>query len=111
MRHYEIVFLIHPDWYGFVPSIISNYKNIVEDNSGVVHRLESWGRRRLAYKIKSVDSAFYVLMNIECTNGLLKSLLTSFKFNEAVIRSLVLRETCAIKEDSVVVKLLKNSSM
>jgi small subunit ribosomal protein S6 len=111
MRHYEIVFLIHPDWCMFVPTILDNYKSIVEDNYGVVHRFESWGLRKMAYKVRKADSAFYVLMNIECTKNLLCSLVNSFKYNEAVIRSLVLRERYAIKEDSDVVKLLKRSSV
>ena len=111
MRHYEVVFLIHSDWYGFVNSIITNYKNIVENNKGVIHRCENWGRRLLSYPIKNTKSAFYVLMNIECSVILMQSLAKSLHFNEAVIRNLIIRKDFSIKDPSQVITVIKNNSI
>lgn len=101
MRHYEIVFLVNPEWYNFVVSIIANYKNIIENNFGIIHRIENWGRRRLAYSIKKEKSAFYILMNIECNVDLQRSLVKSLHFNEAVLRYLIIRQNYVVTTTSV----------
>ena len=91
MRHYEIVFMVHPDQSEQVPAMIERYTGIVEGASGQVHRLEDWGRRQLAYPINKIHKAHYVLMNVECTNEALAELSNLFRFNDAVIRNLVVR--------------------
>ncbi|KPJ67484.1 MAG: 30S ribosomal protein S6 [Coxiella sp. DG_40] len=100
MRHYEIVFLVHPDQSEQVPSMVERYKAMIEKGEGKVHRLEDWGRRQLAYPIDKVHKAHYVLMNIECDDKTLGELINSFRFNDAVIRNLVLRRNKAITEPS-----------
>lgn len=108
MRHYEVVFLVHPDQSDQVNSMIDRYREIIEsfdgDNKGVVHRVEDWGRRQLAYCMKKLRKAHYVLMNIECSDLTLKELTRVFKFNDAVIRNLILRRDSAITEASVILK-------
>lgn len=89
MRHYEIVFLVHPDQSEQVPQMIDRYKKIITDNSGQIHRLEDCGRRHLAYPVQKVHKAHYVLMNIEADNKILDELNHAFKFNDAVLRNLV----------------------
>lgn len=89
MRHYEIVYLVHPDQSEQVPGMLDRYKSLVEESQGKVHRVEDWGRRQLAYPINKIHKAHYVLMNIECTNEVRKELEEIFKYNDAVIRSLV----------------------
>ena len=89
MRHYEVVFLVHPDQSEQVPAMVERYSSIVKDSGGQVHRLEDWGRRQLAYPINKIHKAHYVLMNIECNTEALDELNYSFKFNDAVIRNLV----------------------
>ena len=91
MRHYEIVFMVHPDQSEQVPAMIERYTTIIEGASGQVHRLEDWGRRQLAYPINKIHKAHYVLMNVECTNEALAELSNLFRFNDAVIRNLVVR--------------------
>lgn len=91
MRHYEIVFLVHPDQSEQVPAMIDRYKGSIEAAAGKVHRLEDWGRRQLAYPIQKVHKAHYVLMNIECDNNTLDELTSAFKFNDAVLRNLVIK--------------------
>ncbi|HFC53167.1 MAG TPA: 30S ribosomal protein S6 [Gammaproteobacteria bacterium] len=100
MRHYEIVFLVHPDQSEQVPAMIERYRAIIESDGGVIHRLENWGRRQLAYPINKVHKAHYVLMNIECTAAALEELESSFRFNDAVIRNLILGRREAITEQS-----------
>ncbi len=100
MRHYEIVFLVHPDQSEQVPSMIERYKSMIEKGKGKIHRLEDWGRRQLAYPIDKVHKAHYVLMNIECNDKTLNELTNSFRFNDAVIRNLVLQRNKAITEPS-----------
>lgn len=100
MRHYEIVFLVHPDQSAQVGSMIERYRSIVEDSSGVVHRVEDWGRRHLAYPINKIHKAHYAMMNIECGGEALAELESLFKFNDAVLRSLVIRRNEAITESS-----------
>ena len=91
MRHYEIVFLVHPDQSEQVPAMIERYKGMISAGSGTVHRLEDWGRRQLAYPIAKVHKAHYVLMNIECDQEALAELEHSFKFNDAVLRHLIVK--------------------
>lgn len=86
MRHYEIIFLVHPDQSDQVPAMIDKYRGIVEDAEGKVHRLEDWGRRQLAYPIAKMHKAHYVLMNVECSNEVREELESIFRFNDAVIR-------------------------
>lgn len=100
MRHYEIVFLVHPDQSSQVPAMIERYRSIIESASGAIHRLEDWGRRQLAYPINKVLKAHYVLMNIEVDQPTLDELESSFRFNDAVLRSLTLVRDEAITEPS-----------
>ncbi len=104
MRHYEIVFLVHPDQSAQVPAMIDRYRTIIESGSGAIHRLEDWGRRQLAYPINKVHKAHYVLMNIECDQAALDELESSFRFNDAVLRSLTIRRDEAITEASHLAK-------
>jgi small subunit ribosomal protein S6 len=104
MRHYEIVFLVHPDQSAQVPAMVDRYRGIIEAASGRVHRLEDWGRRQLAYPINKVHKAHYVLMNIECDQATLDELESGFRFNDAVLRSLTVRRDEAITEASPLVK-------
>lgn len=100
MRHYEIVFLVHPDQSEQVPAMIERYRALVTENNGTIHRLEDWGRRQLAYPINKIHKAHYVLMNIECNAETLAELESIFRFNDAVIRTLVLNRPSAITEAS-----------
>jgi len=100
MRHYEIVFLVHPDQSSLVPAMIDRYRSIIEEASGVIHRLEDWGRRHLAYPINKIHKAHYVLMNIECDQATLEELQTVFRFNDAVLRNMILQKNEAITEPS-----------
>ena len=100
MRHYEIVFLVHPDQSEQVPSMIERYTGSIKETGGQVHRLEDWGRRQLAYPIQKIHKAHYVLMNIECDNETLDELNNTFRFNDAVIRSMVVRMKDAVTEMS-----------
>lgn len=102
MRHYEIVFLVHPDQSAQVPAMIERYKSTVEDASGKIHRLEDWGRRHLAYPIKKIHKAHYVLMNIECDQATLEELESGFRFNDAILRSMTLLQKEAITEPSAI---------
>jgi small subunit ribosomal protein S6 len=104
MRHYEIVFLVHPDQSEQVPAMLDRYKATISEGNGVVHRLEDWGRRQLAYPINKIHKAHYVLLNIECGQDVLDELTNAFKFNDAVIRNLVIRCDEAITEESILSK-------
>lgn len=104
MRHYEIVFLVHPDQSGQVPAMIERYRSLIEGEGGQIHRLEDWGRRHLAYPIAKVHKAHYVLMNIECSQGVLDELESNFRFNDAVLRSLTMRRDAAETEPSLLSK-------
>ena len=104
MRHYEIVFLVHPDQSEQVPAMIDRYRSMIESNQGVIHRLEDWGRRQLAYPINNIHKAHYVLMNIECDQVTLDQMNNAFRFNDAVIRDLVFRRESAVTEPSPLVK-------
>lgn len=92
MRHYEIVVMVHPDQSDQVPAMTERYKAMVEGDGGKVHRLEDWGRRQLAYPIAKLHKAHYVLLNVECTDKALAELESAFRFNDAVIRKLVIRK-------------------
>ena len=105
LRHYEIVFLVHPDQSEQVPAMIERYKKIIEEDNGKVHRLEDWGRRQLAYQINKLHKAHYVLMNIECTQKGLDELEHTFRFNDAILRNLVISRKAAITEPSPMVKI------
>ncbi len=104
MRHYEIVFLVHPDQSEQVPAMIERYRAMIENGKGRIHRLEDWGRRQLAYPINKVHKAHYVLMNIEVPLEVLREIETAFRYNDAVIRSLVLAREEAITVPSPLVK-------
>ena len=104
MRHYEIVFLVHPDQSEQVPAMIERYRSMIESQEGAIHRLEDWGRRQLAYLINKVHKAHYVLMNIECKLETLRELESAFKFNDAVLRYLTIRRTESVTTPSPLVK-------
>jgi len=104
MRHYEIVFLVHPDQSEQVPAMIDRYKAMVTTNGGTVHRLEDWGRRQLAYSINKIHKAHYVLMNVECNEAVRDEIETAFRFNDAVIRNLILKCDDAVTEQSPLAK-------
>ena len=100
MRHYEIVFLVHPDQSEQVPAMVERYKNTIEADGGKIHRFEDWGRRHLAYPINDVHKAHYILMNVECSQTALDELTTNFRYNDAVLRNLVIRRDEAVTEIS-----------
>lgn len=102
MRHYEIVFLVHPDQSAQVPAMIERYKSTVEEAGGKIHRLEDWGRRHLAYPIKKIHKAHYVLMNIECDQATLEELESGFRFNDAILRSQTLAQKTAVTAPSAI---------
>ena len=104
MRHYEIVFLVHPDQSEQVPAMVERYRSMIESAGGKVHRLEDWGRRQLAYPIAKVHKAHYVLINIECGQATLNELVSMFRFNDAVLRHMVVRREEAVTEPSALVK-------
>jgi len=104
MKHYEIVFLVHPDQSEQVPAMIERYRSTIEAADGKIHRLEDWGRRQLAYPINKIHKAHYVLMNIECTGETMNELESAFRFNDAVIRNLILLMKEAVTEASPLAK-------
>jgi small subunit ribosomal protein S6 len=104
MRHYEIVFLVHPDQSEQVPAMIERYTSIIKSDGGQIHRMEDWGRRQLAYPINKIHKAHYVLMNVECTAPALEELNHGFRFNDAVIRNMVIKMKDAVTETSIIVK-------
>jgi small subunit ribosomal protein S6 len=104
LRHYEIVFLVHPDQSEQVPAMVERYRSMIESEGGKVHRMEDWGRRQLAYPIAKVHKAHYVLLNIECGQSTLNELVGMFRFNDAVLRHLVVRREEAVTEPSALVK-------
>jgi len=104
MRHYEIVFLVHPDQSEQVPAMIERYKATVEGSGGKIHRLEDWGRRQLAYPINKIHKAHYVLMNVECDQAARDEIETAFRFNDAVIRNLIIKRDEAITDMSILAK-------
>ena len=104
MRHYEVVFLVHPDQSEQVPAMIERYKTLVENGNGKIHRLEDWGRRQLAYPIQNLVKAHYVLFNIEVEQAVLAELTESFRFNDAVLRHLIMKRDEADTEMSIIMK-------
>src|SRR3989344_8419194 len=111
MRHYEIVLLVHPDQSAQVPSMVEKYKSIIEKSKGRVHRFEDWGRRQLAYSINKVHKAHYLLFNIECDAPTLEELEHNFRYNDAVIRNMIIRRSTAITEPSPMLKENPEASM
>jgi small subunit ribosomal protein S6 len=111
MRHYEIVFIVHPDQSEQVPAMVERYKALVATHGGQVHRLEDWGRRQLAYPIQKLHKAHYVLMNIECNGEALAELEHGFKFNDAVLRHLTIKMKKAVTGPSPMMKEEKSKSM
>ena len=104
MRHYEIVFLVHPDQSEQVPAMIERYRSTIESAGGKIHRLEDWGRRQLAYPIQKLAKAHYVLMNIECGTDELNELESAFRFNDAVLRNMIISRKAAVTDPSLLVK-------
>lgn len=104
MRHYEIVFLVHPDQSEQVPAMVERYRKTIEAGEGKVHRLEDWGRRALAYPIQKIHKAHYILMNIECGQEILDELETAFRYNDAVLRNLTIKRDEAMTEQTEIVK-------
>jgi len=104
MRHYEIVFLVHPDQSAQVQSMIQRYQSIIKNGQGKIHRLEDWGRLHLAYPINKVHKAHYVLMNIECDEKVLEEIETAFRFNDMVLRHLTLKCKSAVTEPSAMAR-------
>ena len=111
MRHYEIVFIVHPDQSEQVPQMVERYKGLIAQRQGTVHRLEDWGRRQLTYPIAKVHKAHYVLMNIECDNETLRELEHSFKFSDAVLRHLIVSMPKAHTAPSPMMREEKSKSM
>ncbi len=111
MRHYEIVFIVHPDQSEQVPAMVERYRTLVTSSEGKIHRLEDWGRRQMAYPIQKIHKAHYVLMNIECTQEVLDELEHGFRFNDAVLRHLTVKTDAAISEPSVMMKEEKSRAL
>ena len=104
MRHYEVVFLVHPSQSEQVPAMVERYRSNLEKRGGTIHRLEDWGRRQLSYPINKVHKAHYVLMNVECDREALDELESAFRFNDAVLRNLIVRRDDAVTDASPLVK-------
>jgi small subunit ribosomal protein S6 len=111
MRHYEIVFIVHPDQSEQVPAMVERYRTLVTGKNGLIHRLEDWGRRQLAYPIQKIHKAHYVLMNIECDQETLEELEHAFKFNDAVLRHLTIKMKAAVTAPSAMMREEKSRSM
>ena len=111
MRHYEIVFIVHPDQSEQVPAMIERYKSLVSARQGNLHRIEDWGRRQMAYPIQKVHKAHYVLMNIECDGETLAEIENAFKFNDAVLRHLTIKMKAAVTTPSPMMKEEKSRSL
>jgi small subunit ribosomal protein S6 len=110
MRHYEIIFLVHPDQSEQVGGMVERYTKLIEEDGGKIHRLEDWGRRQLAYAINNVHKAHYVMLNVECTGKALAELEDNFRYNDAVIRNLVIRRDEAVTDQSEMLKAEENRS-
>lgn len=107
MRHYEIIFLVHPDQSEQVPGMVERYTQAIEKDGGKVHRLEDWGRRQLAYPIQKIHKAHYILMNVEANAEAIDELSTNFRYNDAVLRNLMIRRDEAVTEESPIMKAEK----
>ena len=105
MRHYELVFMVHPDQSEQVPGMIERYSGAIKEAGGSIHRLEDWGRRQLAYPIQKLHKAHYVLMNVEAPQSVIDELETNFRYNDAVLRNLIMRTNGAIVEPSPMAKV------
>jgi small subunit ribosomal protein S6 len=105
MRHYEIVFMVHPDQSEQVPGMIERYTGAIKEAGGAIHRLEDWGRRQLAYPIQKLHKAHYVLMNVEAPQTVIDELETNFRYNDAVLRNLIMRTDSAVVEPSPMAKV------
>lgn len=110
MRHYEIVFIVHPDQSEQVPGMIERYRAMVANGAGIIHRLEDWGRRQLAYPIQKVHKAHYVLLNIECEQPVLNELENAFRFNDAVLRHLTVKMDAAVTSPSAMMREEKKAA-
>ena len=108
MRHYEVVFMVHPDQSEQVPGMIERYTDIIKKGNGVVHRLEDWGRRQLAYPINKIHKAHYIMINIECSSEVVAELENVFRFNDAIMRHIFLSQKTAITEPSALLKKEKD---
>jgi len=111
MRHYEIVFIVHPDQSEQVPGMVERYRQMVTGRNGKIHRLEDWGRRQLAYPLQKIHKAHYVLMNVECDGETLGELDHAFKFNDAVLRHLIVKMSEAVAAPSPMMKEEKSRSL
>ena len=109
MRHYEVLFLVHPDQSEQVPAMVERYEGIISKHSGLIHRKEDLGRRTLAYPMKDMHKAHYILLNIECNLDALEELKNAFKFNDAILRNLITLQTQAITAESVLMKKEKDT--
>ncbi len=104
MRHYEVVFLVHPDQSEQVPAMVERYRKIIENDGGQIHRHEDWGRRQLAYPIQKLAKAHYVMLNVECGAEALAELESAFRFNDAVLRNMTIRRDEAVTEQSLILQ-------
>jgi small subunit ribosomal protein S6 len=104
MRHYEVVFLVHPDQSDQVPAMVERYTQMITESGGAIHRMEDWGRRQLAYPINKIHKAHYILMNIECGSEVLEEITTLFRYNDAILRNLVIKMDEAVTEESLILK-------
>ena len=104
MRHYEVVFLVHPDQSEQVPAMVERYTNMLTQDGGKIHRMEDWGRRQLAYPIQKIHKAHYILMNVEASDQAMEELATTFRFNDAILRNMIIRRDEAITEESPIMK-------
>ena len=109
MRHYEIVFLVHPDQSEQVPAMVERYEGVVAKHGGKIHRKEDWGRRQLAYPVNDLHKAHYIMLNIECDQVALDELKNAFKFNDAILRNLIINRKEAITNESVMMKKEKET--
>jgi small subunit ribosomal protein S6 len=109
MRHYEIVFLAHPDESEQVPAMVERYEALIQKHEGKIHRKEDWGRRQLAYPINDLHKAHYIMMNVECSQEALEELKTAFKFNDAILRNLILQRKGPVKIESIMMKKEKDN--
>ncbi len=104
MRHYEVVFLVHPDQSDQVPAMVERYTQMITESGGAIHRMEDWGRRQLAYPINKIHKAHYILMNVECGSEVLTEITTLFRYNDAILRNLVIKQDEAVTEESLILK-------
>jgi len=104
MRHYEIVFVVHPDQSDQVPAMVERYTQMITETAGKIHRQEDWGRRQLAYPINKIHKAHYVLMNVECGKEVLDEIVTLFRYNDAILRNLVIKTDGPVTEESLILK-------